>query len=184
MGNRRLGGRRVTPRGVSPVNPASRYRRARPANPAPHRPQARRRDPAHGYRQARGRLLGCAVAAVTAATALSAAACSSGPAPAPTPRPSHSPYLYGLAIAQCAIDRGLIPARYLDSGHGRSYWLRNGRVTPNAYFSDWWNEEMARITVAGMTLEEWELGAEQRGRLPAQICGAGATPVPVNTPGS
>jgi hypothetical protein len=119
---------------------------------------------------------------VLAAVMLLAAACSSGRAPKPQPR--RTPFLYGLATTQCAIDRGLVPARYLKTGYGESYWLRGGRITPNAYFSDWWNNEMARIVIAGQTLEDWETGTEMRGRLQVQICGNKATPVPVYTPGT
>lgn len=143
---------------MSAVNPAARTRRFR----------------------ARGAAL-AAAAAAGAAVSLTAAACSSGPGPSPTPQPTSSPRLYGLAIAQCAIDRGLIPAKYLQAGNGESRWLRGGRITANGYFSDWWNEEMTQITIAGKTLEDWELGAEQQRRLPAQICGNSAAPGPGST---
>lgn len=137
--------------------------------------------PVPRYRPVPRRALGRALVTATASVLLAAAACSSGPSPAPTP--AHTPFLYGLAVTQCAIDHALIPAGYLHTGHGESYWLRNGRIVPNAYFGDWWNEEKARITIAGQTLEDWELGAEQQGRLPAQLCGT-ASPVPVYPPGS
>jgi hypothetical protein len=157
MGHRRLRRHRIRVRGVSLMTPACRrvprYRRCGPV---------------------------AATAGVLLAL-LAAAACSSGPAP--KPRPSQTPFPYGLVITQCALDHGLIPAGYLHAGYGESYWLRNGRIVPNYRFADWWEEEMARITVDGQTLEDWELGAEQQGRLPAQLCGT-ASPVPAFTPGT
>jgi hypothetical protein len=116
---------------------------------------------------------------LSASLLLPAAACSSSPPPRPRPANTFlQEAQYGIAIAQCAINHGLIPARYLESGNGASRWLHDGHVMPNAYFGDWWNENMAVITVAGKTLEEWRDDAFRQQRLPVPVCGTTAVPTP------
>jgi hypothetical protein len=128
------------------------------------------------------------LAAAVAGLALVTTACSSGSA-APSPSPSSSlsaarssdaPAL----LAQCALSlpvAGMLPsARQANRGVSASQrWLQGSRLVltkaNTSLFSAWFETNGAGVVIGGMTLDHWAVYAGQHDKLPAAVCGAGAS---------
>lgn len=126
-----------------------------------------------------------AVLALTALAAAAVTACSSPsqPGPAATPAGSDTAALRSAdapaLIVDCALRRGLLkpPAGLVTPSHGQP-WLQGRSVvitTANApYFSEWYTGNDATV-VAGRQLAEWTMDTASSGKLPAAVCGPGAS---------
>lgn len=120
-------------------------------------------------------------ALVLTAIAMTVAACgsSASSSSAPTSSATYSRGQYGVAITQCAIDRGLIPKKYWEADATANHWLVNGHIVDNSSFAQWWNANTGVITIAGKTLSAWQTQAYSQQHVPEQICGSTAMPTPV-----
>jgi hypothetical protein len=114
-------------------------------------------------------------AALTAAVVtgvLGSASCSSSAPPAPQDSgialQNHQVQLETM-IVQCFADHQLIPANALEDS---STWLRNGHVTVNPKFGDWYTDKGAGVIVKGKMIADWVAGAMQDSKnWPISICG-------------
>jgi hypothetical protein len=120
-------------------------------------------------------------ALVTTAVTVTVAACgsSASSSSAPTSSASYSAGQYGVAITQCAIDRGLIPKKYWAADASAHHWLVDGHIVDNSSFAQWWNANTGVITISGKTLSAWQTQAYSQQHVPEQICGSTAMPTPV-----
>lgn len=119
--------------------------------------------------------------ALTAAAAgvLVSAACSGSPPPPPSKDQIITARRLQLMplIVQCFAGQHLLtPGDLLDSQASpailSSAWLRDGHVTRNTAFSNWYADKGAAITVRGTTIDTWvNDAAYDPATWPAGLCG-------------
>jgi hypothetical protein len=144
---------------------------------------------------ARGRRL-AALAVAAAALATGGAACSSGSSSSSTPPQGTSTGTGGTSAAgqraassapllvQCALDQhdsslAASAAKYSGLLPAGQRWLRGGKIalTKNnaGQFTGWFEGHVAGVSVHGKRFDDWSVAAAQSGKLPAAVCGAGAS---------
>ncbi len=143
-------------------------------------------------RHARWRWPGLACTLALAALAVSS--CTPGSAP-PSPSPvNSSQQAYALRpgsadalLTDCALRRGLMPppAGLATPPPGQHSWLQGHRVLiassyQSAAFNEWFQNH-SRMVVAGQQLTDWEQQTVSSGKLPAAVCGPGASAYELQT---
>ncbi|GAB3883667.1 hypothetical protein GCM10027612_16150 [Microbispora bryophytorum subsp. camponoti] len=90
--------------------------------------------------------------------ALGATACDGGTDSKQTTDPAHQRKAAIVKAVQCLLDRDAIPEEQLRS----ATWLKEGKLLPNADFTDWYTTH-DNVKYQGQTLVEWTEQAEKAG---------------------
>jgi hypothetical protein len=128
-----------------------------------------------------------ALAAVALAAAVAAAACSSSGSPKAQPSRdagAQRAASVGPLVVQCALGQHITSvatsaAKYSGQLPSGQQWLQAGQLVltsgNGSQFNAWYQGHVAGLVVRGQRLEDWAGSLSGSGKLPAALCGAGAS---------